>query len=106
VIVVHKIDRFSRKLRLTLEWFEKLGKAGIGFVSIENQIDYTTPAGKFMLVMQGGLAELYSDNLGQEVRKGWAERRAQGITADSCRSVQRRALTAYRSQTRRRPRDF
>ena len=32
-----------------------------------------------MLVMQGGLAELYSDNLSQEVKKGCAERRAQGL---------------------------
>ncbi len=79
VLVVHKIDRFSRKLRITLEYFEKLGKAGVGFVSIENQIDYSTPTGKFMLVMQGGLAELYSDNLSQETKKGWAERKAQGL---------------------------
>ena len=55
VLVVHKIDRFSRKLRVTLEYFEKLGKAGVGFVSIQNEIDYSTPTGKFMLVMQGGL---------------------------------------------------
>jgi DNA invertase Pin-like site-specific DNA recombinase len=79
VLVVHKIDRFSRKLRITLEYFEKLGKAGVGFVSIENQINFSTPTGKFMLVMQGGLAELYSDNLGLEVKKGKTERKAQGF---------------------------
>ena len=79
VLVVHKSDRFSRKLRVTLEYFEKLGKAGVGFVSIQNEIDYSTPTGKFMLVMQGGLAELYSDNLSQEVKKGLHERRAQGL---------------------------
>ena len=79
VLVVHKIDRFSRKLRITLEYFEKLGRAGVGFVSIENQIDYSTPTGRFTLVMQGGLAELYSDNLSQETKKGWAERKAQGL---------------------------
>ena len=79
VLVVHKIDRFSRKLRITLEYFEKLGKAGIGFVSIQNEIDYSTPTGKFMLVMQGGLAELYSDNLSQEVKNGLGERKAQGL---------------------------
>ncbi|MDO8749769.1 MAG: recombinase family protein [Dehalococcoidia bacterium] len=79
VLVVHKIDRFSRRLRITLEYFDKLGKAGVGFVSIENQIDYTTPHGKFMLVMQGGLAELYSDNLSHEVKKGLAEKAAQGL---------------------------
>lgn len=32
-----------------------------------------------MLVMQGGLAEFYSDNLSQEVKKGLAERKAQGL---------------------------
>ena len=79
VLVVHRIDRFSRKLRITLEYFEKLGKADVGFVSIENQIDYSTPSGRFMLTMQGGLAELYSANLGQEVKKGLHERRAQGL---------------------------
>ncbi|MEE8470684.1 MAG: recombinase family protein [Dehalococcoidia bacterium] len=79
LLVVHKIDRFSRKLRVTLEYFEKLGKAGVGFVSIENQIDYSTPSGKLMLVMQGGLAELYSDNLSQETKKGWDERKKQGL---------------------------
>ena len=79
VLVVHKIDRFSRKLKVTLEYFEKLGKAGVGFVSIQNDIDYSTPTGKFMLVMQGGLAELYSDNLSEETKKGWHERRKQGL---------------------------
>lgn len=79
VLVVHKIDRFSRKLRITLEYFEKLGKAGVGFVSIQNNMDYSTPTGKFMLVMQGGLAELYSDNLSEETKKGWHERRRQGL---------------------------
>lgn len=79
VLVVHKIDRFSRKLRITLEYFEKLGKAEVGFVSIMNNLDYSTPLGKFMLVMQGGLAELYSDNLSEETKKGWHERRKQGF---------------------------
>ena len=79
VLVVHKIDRFSRKLRITLEYFEKLGKAGVGFVSIQNEMDYASPTGKFMLVMQGGLADLYSDNLSEETRKGLAERKRQGL---------------------------
>jgi DNA invertase Pin-like site-specific DNA recombinase len=83
VLVVHKIDRFSRKLRVTLEYFEKLGKAGVGFVSIQNNMDYSTPTGKFMLVMQGGLAELYSDNLSEETKKGWHERRKQGLYCGS-----------------------
>ena len=79
VLVVHKIDRFARKSKVTLEYFERLGKAGVGFVSIENQMDYTTPEGKLMLGLLGGLAEFYSANLGQEVKKGLDERLAQGL---------------------------
>ena len=79
VLVVHKVDRFSRKLRITLEYFDKLAKAEVGFVSIVEQMDFSTPWGKFTLSMLGGLAELYSDNLSQETKKGWHERREQGL---------------------------
>ena len=79
VLVVHKIDRFSRTLRDTLEYLEKLGKASVGFVSIQNEMDYSTPIGKLMLVMHSGLAEWYSDNLGEETKKGMAERKRQGL---------------------------
>ena len=79
VVVVHKLDRFSRNLRITLEYFEKLSKAGIAFVSIGEQMDFSQPWGKFALAMLGALAQLYSDNLSQETKKGWAERRAQGL---------------------------
>ena len=54
VLVVHKIDRFARKLRITLENFDKLGKAGVGFVSIMNQMDYSTPTGKFISASVAG----------------------------------------------------
>ena len=79
VLVVHKLDRFSRKLRITLEYLEVLGKAGVGFVSVQEQFDRSTPEGKLMMVLQGALAEFYSDNLSQEVKKGLAERKAQGL---------------------------
>lgn len=79
VLVVHKIDRFSRKLRFTLEYFEKLHRAGVGFVSISEQMDFTTPTGQVFLAMVGAFSQFYSDNLSQETKKGWAERRAQGL---------------------------
>ena len=47
VLVVHKLDRFSRNLRVTLEYFDKLSKAGVTFLSISEQMDFSTPRGKF-----------------------------------------------------------
>ncbi len=80
LVVVHKLDRFSRNLRVTLESFDQLGRANVGLLSIlEPQIDYTTPQGKLFFHMLGVLAQFYSDNLSQETRKGKAERKAQGL---------------------------
>ncbi len=79
VLVVHKIDRFSRRLKVTLEYFEKLLKAGVTFISINEQMDFTTPSGKVHLALLGAFAQYYSDNLSQETKKGWHERRAQGL---------------------------
>ena len=83
VLVVHKIDRFSRRRRITDEYFEKLHKAGVGFLSITEQMDFSTPMGTFALGMFGGMAQLYSENLGEETKKGLAERRAQGLYCGS-----------------------
>ncbi len=79
VIVVHKLDRFARNLRVTLETLERLQRAGVGFVSISEQMDFTTPIGKVILATLAAFAQYYSDNLASEVRKGKAERKAQGL---------------------------
>lgn len=42
-------------------------------------MDFTTPSGKVHLALLGAFAQYYSDNLSQETKKGWAERRAQGL---------------------------
>ncbi len=79
VIVVHKLDRFARNLRVTLETLERLERAGVGFVSISEQMDFTTPIGKVILATLAAFAQYYSDNLATEVKKGKAERKAQGL---------------------------
>src|SRR5262245_48150886 len=70
VVIVHKLDRFARNLRVTLETLEKLERAGVGFVSISEQMDFTTPIGKVILATLAAFAQYYSDNLATEVRKG------------------------------------
>jgi site-specific DNA recombinase len=82
LIVVHKMDRFARKLRVTLECLERPGKAKVGFASVsEPDLDYSTSQGFLFLSMLGALAEWYSRNLSAETKKGWAERKRQGLYA-------------------------
>ncbi len=80
VLVVHKLDRFSRSLRVSLETLERFARADVSFVSVAEGTDYTTPTGKFFLHMLGALAQLFSDNLSTEVKKGKQERELQGLS--------------------------
>ena len=79
VLVVHKLDRFARNTQITLQSLDKLAKAGIGFVSIGEQMDFTTPIGKVMLTNLAAFGQYHSDNLSLEVKKGLRERVAQGL---------------------------
>src|SRR5215211_6624339 len=72
VVVVHKLDRFARNLRVTLETLERLERSGVGFVSISEQMDFTTPIGKVILSTLGAFAQYYSDKLTTETKKGKA----------------------------------
>ena len=79
VVVVHKNDRFARNRRVAFDAFHRLGSAGVGFVSIVENMDYSTPAGQLMLTMLVGLSQFYSDNLSAETKKGKGERKRQGL---------------------------
>jgi hypothetical protein len=42
-------------------------------------MDFSTPTGQVFLAMVGAFSQFYSDNLSHETKKGWAERKAQGL---------------------------
>jgi len=78
VLVVHKLDRFSRSLKDTLNYIGRLYDWGVSFASMQEQFDFTTPAGRLQMHILAAIAQWYSDNLGQEIKKGLAERARQG----------------------------
>nr|MDP9469235.1 recombinase family protein [Chloroflexota bacterium] len=79
VVVVHKLDRFARNIRVTLDTLAQLERAGVAFVSISEQMDFTTPIGRVILATLGAFAQYYSDNLATETAKGKQERKRQGL---------------------------
>ncbi len=79
VVVVHKLDRFARNIRVTFEQFEVLRKHDVAFVSLNEQMDFSTPIGKVTLATLAAFAQYFSDNLSSETKKGKAERKAQGL---------------------------
>jgi site-specific DNA recombinase len=79
VLVVHKLDRLSRNIRVTIETLQRLERAGVGFVSVSKNMDFSTPIGKVILATLAAFAEYFSHNLSAETKKGKRERKHQGI---------------------------
>lgn len=79
VIVVHSLDRWARNISVTLDSFRTLSESGVTFVSIQEQIDYTSPEGRLFLVMLGAFAQYFSDALARHTTKGLKERARRGL---------------------------
>jgi DNA invertase Pin-like site-specific DNA recombinase len=78
VLVCWRLDRLGRNLRHLLTVIEELQALGIAFVSLNEGIDATTPAGRLQLQMIGAFAEFERARIVERVRAGLARRRAQG----------------------------
>ncbi len=57
VLVVWRLDRLGRNLRHLITLLEELQALGIAFVSLNEGIDATTPAGKLQMHILGAIAE-------------------------------------------------
>lgn len=56
-LVVSKLDRLGRSLKHLIEVVTELSERGIGFRSLQENIDTTTPGGKLIFHVFGALAE-------------------------------------------------
>ncbi|MDA0735479.1 MAG: recombinase family protein [Chloroflexi bacterium] len=79
IVVVHTIDRWSRNVGVQRQALQMLGDAGVGFASVMEDFDFTTPGGKLMLTMMGGVAEFFSDQLAVHVSKAQRYRASIGL---------------------------
>ena len=79
VVVVHNIDRWSRNVGVQRQALQRLGDAKVGFASVREDIDFTTPAGRLLLTMIGGVAEFFSDQLGFHISKAQRQRAESGL---------------------------
>jgi len=69
-LYVESYSRLARSTQDLLTIIEKLNEKGVSFVSQKENIDTTTPQGKFMLTVFAGLAEFERTCLLQRQREG------------------------------------
>jgi len=77
-VVVWKFDRFARSVSHLLRALETFNALGVGFVSLSESLDTSTPAGKMVFTVLGAVAELERSLIAERVRAGLRNARAKG----------------------------
>ncbi len=79
-LVVWRLDRLGRSLGHLIETVAELAERGVGFRSLTERIDTTTPGGKLVFHVFGALAEFERDLVRERTQAGLAAARARGRT--------------------------
>jgi len=111
VLIVWKLDRLGRSLPHLIETVAALEKRGVGFRSLTEAIDTTTPGGRLVFHLFGALGQFERDLIQERARAGLAAAAARGrkggrkpvVNADKlerARSMIAKGLTVREAATR------
>ncbi len=103
VVLVWRLDRWGRSVTDLLATLYELEHLGVGFVSVTEALDLTTPAGRAMAALLAVFAEFEREILRERVRAGLAHARQNGkrlgrpitaeLHADQVRKLYRAGVT-------------
>lgn len=77
-VVVYKLDRISRSVQDLESLASRFAGMGVQFVSLNEQIDTSTPMGKFFFHVMSAISELERDIIVERTNAGLAAARARG----------------------------
>jgi len=80
VVLVTRLDRLARSTKDLLDILDRIGKAGAAFRSLADVwADTTTPHGRLILTVLGGLAEFERELIKARTGEGRARAKARGV---------------------------
>ena len=94
VLVVWKLDRLGRSLRHLIDLVDGLRERGVDFRSLTDQIDTSTPTGRFFFNVMGSLAEMERELIAERTRAGLDAARAAGRTGGRPRRLTNEKIAA------------
>jgi DNA invertase Pin-like site-specific DNA recombinase len=111
VLIVWKLDRLGRSLLHLIDTVTTLEKRGVGFRSIIEAIDTTTPGGRLVFHLFGALGQFERDLIQERTRAGLVAAAARGrkggrkpvVTTEKlerARAIIRKGLTVREAATR------
>jgi DNA invertase Pin-like site-specific DNA recombinase len=103
VVLVWRLDRWGRSVTDLLATLQELAHLGVGFVSLTEALDLTSPAGRAMAGLLAVFSEFEREILRERVRAGLAHARQNGkrlgrpltasLHADQVRKLRRSGLS-------------
>jgi len=79
-LVVWRLDRLGRSLRHLIDVVADLERRGVGFVSLTESLDTSTPGGRLLFHLMGALAQFERELIRERTLAGLAAARARGRT--------------------------
>jgi DNA invertase Pin-like site-specific DNA recombinase len=77
-VLVFRFDRFSRSTKQLINSLETFRSLGVHFVSYQEAVDTSTPAGQMMFTMISAFAQFERSIIQERVKAGLAKARAKG----------------------------
>lgn len=78
VLIIHNLDRLTRKVRDLSTLLDLFGQYNVELVSITERIDTTSPMGRFFIYLIVLIAQWEQDTIGDRTKRGVYESAAQG----------------------------
>jgi DNA invertase Pin-like site-specific DNA recombinase len=97
-IIVSKLDRLARSLRHLLGLLDEFNSLGVTFVSVGDQIDMSTPSGRFMTHILGAFGEFERAMIRERTLRGLEHARRKGKRLGRPRIRNDAAILALRAQ--------
>lgn len=82
VIMIYKLDRIFRSLSHMLTLLEAFQKANVTLISSKENLDTSTPMGRFFVHLLASLAEFESDQMGDRIKDGVKNAKENGNRKD------------------------
>lgn len=79
ILLVHKLDRLTRNIGDLYDLVELVNTHEVKLVSLSENIDTSTPMGRMFVYLLGIFAQMFRENLREEVLKGMTTRAEKGL---------------------------
>ena len=100
-VVVESLSRLGRSTKDLIELVELFNQKNVHLVSLKEQIDTSTPTGKFLFTLMSAISQFERDVIAERTREGLRSARARGRTGGRPKTNQgviKKAIKLYNTQ--------